>query len=93
MTNHKVRQNLEQNFIRSLGDIENIFRVHRVQSSLQRNHILGAVNSTLCIALNGAARTQLASDSQNETIVRRNSGVSSLLTDDVKDAMDWTAIS
>jgi hypothetical protein len=66
---------------------ENLFYVYRVQSLLQRNDILRALN-TLRIAFEGVARKQLVSDGQSKIIAARCSGVSSLLLDDVKDATD-----
>jgi hypothetical protein len=70
MSSYKGRQNLEKDIITSFDDNENLFLVHRVQSSLQRNNIVGAVN-ILCFAFKGVAKKHLASDGQNENYCRK----------------------
>jgi hypothetical protein len=85
MSSYKWRE--RKIFVKFLDENESYVCVHRVQSSLQRSNISQAVNVLILWLKEQLECSRLATDVAT-SVDGKNSGVSSLLAEDMKDSTD-----
>jgi hypothetical protein len=86
MTSYKWRE-IRKDFMKFLNEKESYVCVNRIQSSLQRSNISRAV-CVLILWLKEQLESSRLTTDVARSIAGKNSGVSSLLTEELKDATD-----